>query len=147
MANRNYNQFQLTLEKSVVTLYATIDLAAGTPVLKSWSVPATGGAGSYATTGAAFKGIKSVTHAATGKYTITLTDNFVRLLDVGVTCTNNNGSAVPTARGAYVLSETVNSSTTPGLVIVTTDTGGIATAGGANDRLLITLQLANSTAP
>jgi hypothetical protein len=65
MANRLMRQFHYGLENKVVDLYAKVAVgAAGAPTLNA----------PYS------KGIKSVTRASAGKYTITLQDPYVSLM-------------------------------------------------------------------
>jgi hypothetical protein len=145
MANRNYSQFQLSHEKSTVTIYATVDLVSGVPVLKAFTAPATGGAGSYSTV-TSYKGIKSISYAAVGLLTVNLTDNFVRLLDVEITATNTDGATTPTIRGGFVVSEQVVNSTTPKFVLGMTNAAGALALPAATDRLLLAIVLSNSSA-
>lgn len=149
MAARNFTQFSYGLEKMPVLLYATIDFNdASAPALKSWSCPAAGGAGSYATTTSAYKGVTSVTRTAQGKYTIVLTDTYVRLLGMDYTFKAIDGLTSPKALTLFVMTEAVATNGTRTVVVGASNTANSTTLVdlGANDRVLFTFALSNSTA-
>ena len=126
MANRTFNQFQGSLEKGVVQLFAEISIAGdGTPTL------------------ARGKGIASVSVGAAGVYTVTLQDTYQRTLGVAATW-KLVGGAVP---GAYVVVDAdnvanVNAKT---IVLKTVDFSDTPINPGASS-LLLSITLSNSTA-
>jgi hypothetical protein len=147
MANRIYTQFRSSLEKKVVDVFATVDFAdTSAPIVKKFSTPLTGGAGSYATTTAAIKGLVSVARTAQGKYTFTFEDRFTRLLGLKVTPIAIDATTSPKALSWFVMSDTF--ATTKTLVVGFTATPNSATLVdlGANDRLAFTFTLSDSTA-
>ncbi len=151
MASRNFTQFAYSLEKAPVTLYAVVDFNdASAPTLRQWNTPAQGGAGNYTAASATlgYKGIKTVARTAQGKYTFTLQDNYVRLLDVSVTFKAIDGVTSPKAGDFFVMTEQVVSQTAPSLVIAFTNTPNSTTLVdlGANDRVIFTFVLSNSSA-
>ena len=92
MASRLFQQFQGSLEKGVVKLYAT--------VVSSTS-------GTIASQSA--KGlVVAKTAAKTGRYTITLADRYISLLNVTVTLQGAADAAYTTARGIEPFIRTVS---------------------------------------
>lgn len=80
MANRLYQQFQYTAERSPVTLYSTVTI---------------GAAGAVASGGVKGYGISSVAKQATaGQYQVVLQDKFTRALSVQVQVVHSSISAV-----------------------------------------------------
>jgi hypothetical protein len=147
-SKHHYTQFSYGLERNAVTLYATVDFnASSAPTLKSWSVSGAG-TGAYATTTTGFKGITSVARTAQGKYTFTLDENFVRLLDVQYAFKAIDGVTSPLALTMFVMTEAVTSTSAPTIVIGATGSAGSATLTdlGANDRVLFTFVLSNTMA-
>lgn len=127
MANRYFNQFRLSLEKQVVDLFAKVTFgASGAPTLDALNS----------------KGIKSIARTGAGAYTITLQDSYVRFLGIRHTAVS---ATAPTAPGAYVVSETVSSSTLPTVRIVF-NAAGTATDPASGEVALIQIVLKNSTA-
>lgn len=148
MANRTFTQFSYGFEKFPVTLYATVDFnASSAPVLKSWTIPGSGAAGSYATAGATgYKGVKSIVRTAQGKYTVTLSDPYIRIIDFQYAFKAIDGITSPLALNIFVMTEAV-ASATPTIVLGATGSAGSTslTDLGANDRVLFTFILSNST--
>ena len=104
MANRNYVQFQYSLEKKVVTLYATVKFNATTasPTLQQWQfggfASSYGGAAAPAYSSATAQGFKGIgggnqypsttvpiVYNSAGNYTVYLQDRYVRMLGFFVT--------------------------------------------------------------
>ena len=113
MANRQFQQFQGTLEKGVVKLFATI-------------VTSTSGAIS-STTATGLTVAKVAAEA--GRYRVTLDDKYTRLLAAQAIVTGAADAAYTTAKGAYAIVRNVAvSSATPVLDIqfVRTDTAADA---------------------
>ena len=53
MANRNFQEFQLTLEKRLITLYCSVSVAGGGAVtFQKWTPPQNGQASAYGTASA-----------------------------------------------------------------------------------------------
>lgn len=104
MASRLYDQYNMTIQKRSVTLWAIVGVPTGTtPVLLKWNYPqlgASGGAqGALARTYSAapstgggttfptryvqgYDGVFSVVRTGTGLWTVTLQDNYQRVLNV-----------------------------------------------------------------
>ena len=103
MANRNFVQFQYSLEKKWVSLFATVKFNATTasPTLQQWvaggfgNVASFGAAGYAAATAFGFKGIGGgnqypatnvpIVYNSAGNYTVFLQDRYVRLISFSVT--------------------------------------------------------------
>ena len=131
MANRMFQQFGLAMEKRLVTLGIKFT---------------GGGAGSNVVLDAAnSKGVKSISRTADGDHTITLQDNYVKLVDLSMAVTS---TGTPTTWGYFVKAITMNASggatirvgffgATPGTLVA------IATA----DTWQGTITLGDSTAP
>lgn len=146
MSQRLWTQFEYGLERKACHVYATVDFNdASAPIVKKFSVSAAGGAGSYATTTAAFKGFTGITRTAQGKYTLTFEDRYVRLLRVECTFVAIDGVTSPKALNFFVMSDTLT--TTKTIVLGFTNTANSATLVdlGANDRLQFEFVLSDST--
>jgi len=135
MAQRIFQQFVNTIEKATVRL--------------TLNVTATGA--NNAQTIVRGKGVTSVTQAATGKWTIVLDDIYFSLLGVDYVSVSSNGSTVPAAISACLLSQTV---ATPGagrngggsVVLQLLGTTGVAAAPLVSEGAYIELVLSNTTA-
>lgn len=126
MANRMYNQFQGSLEKGVVQLFAEISFgASGAPTLVRG------------------KGVASVAKAATGVYTVTLQDTYQRTLGVASTWKSSTAPAgVLVALGA----DNVATAGAPALSLKIWDEAGVATEPASGEAVLVAITLSNSTA-
>ena len=83
MADRNFQQFQYSLEKKVVHLYGTFTFSSGTP------------------TKARGKGISSITSAGSGVYNIVLTDKYKTMLGCDVSFKDASAIPGPAFMSAY----------------------------------------------
>lgn len=125
MANRNFNRAQ-NLEKEVKSLFADVAIgASGAPTLTKGL------------------GITSFVQNATGDYTITLDDKYVRLMNFN--CTQIQGAAIQ-GLVFQVLAETVSSTKTVRFSCVDLDGTPSAVNPTSGSRLLINIDLKNSTA-
>jgi hypothetical protein len=150
MANRQFQQFQASLEKGLVQLFCRVSVAAaGAVTLQKWnpstrayeSAP-TSGTGSYAL---GSQGIKTVARTGTGLWTITLQDTYYRLLGVRMTTTATSG--VATCGGLAVdAASDVTAVAAPVIKVVLFSTPGTPAAPASGDKidLRITLQNAGS---
>lgn len=124
--NRRYNQFRLSLEKSIVDLYAQVTIGAtGAPTLVA----------------ASSKGIASISRSSAGDYVLTLSDKYVGLLDFSVITQNATGISASADVG--IKAQSVASAKTIEFVC---STGGVATDPASGDRLFIKISLKASTA-
>lgn len=126
MANRMFNQFQGSLEKGLVQLFAEVSIdGSGAPTLVRG------------------KGVASVVKTATGVYTVTLQDSYIRTLGVAATW-KLNGQTPP---GAYVALDTDNVATAsaPTLVLNVLDYSDVLINPGVS-VVLLSVTLSNSTA-
>jgi hypothetical protein len=96
MANRQFDQYNLTIQKRVVELFGVFSMSGTNPVLQKWNYPAlssgalartysaapsTGGGTSFPTRYAqGCEGIFSCSRTAAGLWTLTLQDNYQRIL-------------------------------------------------------------------
>jgi hypothetical protein len=127
MANRMFNQFQGSLEKGVVQLFAELTFTGGTPAL------------------ARGKGIASVSKLGTGVFTITLQDSYVALLNMSVCVTTVGGvlAAAPIVQNRFTTDVTA---ATPIVNLGCYSLAGALTDPANVDRLFVALTLSNSTA-
>lgn len=139
MANRRFKQFRLALEPSVVDLFLKVTFAAsGVPTLVTSTTLPDGQVVN------ASKGITSFAQTGTGAYTITLQDNYIRLLMLkGIYV---SASSAPAAPGIYVVADGSATLNAPTITIVTTS-GGTPTNPASGEAVLLQLVLSNSTAP
>jgi len=113
MANRSFDQQDLTIQKRVVSLFGVFTLSGTTPALQKWNYPTLGtGANARTYTAAPIaaappsgtgpwplqysggcEGIFSVVRTATGLWTIKLQDNYQRLLGIAGFQTIAGGTA------------------------------------------------------
>jgi hypothetical protein len=128
MANRQFQQFQFTLEKFVVTLFgkATIG-AAGAPTLSQVNS----------------KGIKGIVRNSAGDYTITLQDSYYKLLDVKAVV--QNASGIP-ASGVVGIKANAVTTAPNGTLEVVFSNGGAATDPASGDTIYFIVRLSNSGA-
>ena len=129
MANRRFEQFQLSLEKAIVTLYGQVAIGStGAPTLST----------------AKSKGILSIARTATGKYTITLSDIYQRLVGFDYTYIVASGAPGTTAVASPVVRADNSASATPTIVVEFLDNTGTANEIASGVTLLIQIQLKNS---
>lgn len=132
MANRTFNQFQGSLEKGVVQLYAEIAFgASGAATLVKSAV--NGGC----------KGVASATKTATGVYDVVLQDSYIRTLGVASTW---KGATASAGILVQLTTDSVDNATTPKLTLTVYDEAGAATEPASGESLLLSLTLSNSTA-
>ncbi len=148
MANRDFQQFQSSLEKGLVQLHCRVSVAGGgavtlqkwNPATRTYSSAATSGVGTYAV-GA--QGIKTVARTGTGAWTIVLQDSYQRLLDVKVLTTAASG--VLTVINAAVDATTdVTSNTAPTIKILLNSATATAADPASGDKIDLTFTLQNS---
>lgn len=121
MASRNFHRAQ-ALEPEVKSLFATVTIGASGAVTSTVSA-----------------GVATVAKSATGRYTVTLQDKYVRLLHVSVVHINSTTEDLQW----HVTAEDVASAKTIGLVAhdAATDTDP-----ASGTKLLIKIDLKNTTA-
>lgn len=128
MANRWFQQFRYSLEKSVVDLYAVVDFgAAGAPTLDSSNNS---------------KGISSITRTGAGVYDIVLQDSYYKLLNVSGVFLAAAGAASP---NLSVAAEAVGTQA-GGTMTIQFQNGGINTDPGNGETLYLQITLGNSSA-
>lgn len=138
MASRTFNQFQGTLQKGVVTLFAKL-VPDGTGALQVVTSEVINAASSPVTINPSNGFVEELITPSSSKYLIKLQDPYVRLLSVTVNEVVDVGGSL-TAPVSVVWADNVNSQTDPSLTI----------QFGAGDvtanTLLLSVTLANSTA-
>lgn len=129
MANRWFNQFQKSLEKEVVNLFAVVAFgAAGAPTLNTSNNS---------------KGIASISRTAQGSFLITLQDSYYKLLSLdGVFLTTGAGPAAPT----IALSAAAVGTQSGGTLQLQTQNGGSNTDPDTGETLYLHIVLGNSSA-
>lgn len=129
MANRWFNQFQKSLEKEVVNLFAVVSFgAAGAPTLNTSNNS---------------KGIASISRTAQGSFLITLQDSYWKFLSLdGVFLTSGAGPAA----GTIALSAEDVDLQAGGTLQLQTQNGGINTDPASGEVLYLHLVLSNSSA-
>ena len=145
MANRFFNQYNLTLDKGIVSIYARVTFkGASAPVLDATNS----------------KGVVSVTRNGTGIYTFvfgtknaqgsTLFDTYNRIKYVDA-CFNTvavGAGVLPAAPTFSITADSVNTVNVASLQITfTTAGGGSATDPAANEVGLFNFTFSNSNAP
>lgn len=124
MANRTFNQFQGSLEKGVVQLFAEVSFdPLGAPTLVRG------------------KGIAGVVDNGSGEYTINLQDTYQRVLGMALVWKNNGLNNI---RDAIMLGDG-SAADPPYVDLAFFDSSGVGTAP-TSGAALITLTLSNSTA-
>lgn len=125
MANRMFNQFQGTLEKGVVQLFAEISFdAGGVPTLVRG------------------KGIASLSTGAAGVFELTLQDTYQRVLGLSGVFASAGLPVAPIVCG--VIDDVANSAA-PKVTVKTYTLAGTPD-DPADETLLLTISLSNSTA-
>lgn len=131
MASRRFKQFQYSLETAVVKLYSKVTFAgSGAPTLATLS-PATN------------QGILSISRISAGRYTITLTDPYVRVMSIHSVPVK--GTGITTAASFQLVSENVASISAPVILIQYSDAAGVAVDPASGEAALIEITLKNSS--
>jgi hypothetical protein len=128
MANRYMNQFQYSLVPSKCVLFGQV---------------AIGGTGAPTISAANSKGIASIVRNSAGNYTVTLSDSWVKLLNIQAQFIDSGTQTVATT---YVVSQTINSSAGKVIVIQCVDFAGAAVDPRSGATMLLEINLSNSTA-
>lgn len=129
MANRWFQQFRYSLEKSVVDLYGVVSFgAAGSPTLDTSNNS---------------KGIASITRTGAGTYDIVLQDSYYKFLNLtGCFVTATGGPASPTL---YVSQQAVGTQSGGTLTLVCQN-GGTDTDPADGEVLYFQITVGNSSA-
>jgi hypothetical protein len=129
MANRYFDQFQLSLEKSKVRLFGKVSIGAtGAPTLDAVNS----------------KGVASITRNSAGNYTVVLQDVYSRFMDFHPCLVV--GAGTPAAPHCFVVSESVANVASKAIVIQFTAADGVtATDPADGESLRFTLDLKNSS--
>jgi hypothetical protein len=120
-----FNQFQGTLEKGVVTLFAEVSFgASGAPTLVRG------------------KGIASVSRTSTGLFVVTLQDSYILTLGLGSAW---KGTAAP-AGNEVVLDTDGVANGTPAVTLKVYTAAGALVDPASGESVLLSFTLSNSTA-
>lgn len=98
MANRNFDQFQQTLVRGLVSMFAYVKFnGSGSPTLLDVKVFQNNQTVNFVTapTAGAKGGALSIVRNGTGDYTLTLQDKFVAVLQFAITFVSNSNAASP----------------------------------------------------
>jgi hypothetical protein len=160
MANRQFQQYQMTSLKGVVYLGATVNIGAtGAPTLQKWTpvgisnatgaysaAPTSGASGLNNNASIGEQGVKSISRVSTGVYLLTLQDSYARLLDFH--CFFSNATGLPTVVYSGVWSVGTNVTTSTGGTIKFTTMSSSATAAdpASGDVMGVLMLLQSSTA-
>lgn len=143
MANRNFSPLSGTLEKQVITLYATVAIGGtGAPTLRS--VTADGKTLANAGTGG-FRGIKSIARNSAGQYKVVLQDTYYRLLACWVGFQVDAAPAAPTTHTMSTGTD-VTSASSPQITVQCRSSAGAATDPASGEVMVLEIELANSGA-
>lgn len=124
MASRRFYQFRYSAEAEIVELYMAVSIgAAGAPTLVANQN----------------KAISAIARNSAGNYTVTLSDNYKRIMLA------EYSPLSPTAPAAPVMSVITDSSASGSLVLQFTNSTGVATDPASGETLLLCLTLKNST--
>jgi len=125
MANRMFNQFQGTLEKGVVTLFAEVSFgASGAPTLVRG------------------KGIASVSRTSTGLFVVTLQDSYILTLGLGSAW---KGTGAPAGNEVVLDTDSVANGT-PAVTLKVYTSAGALVDPASGESVLLSFTLSNSTA-
>lgn len=155
MSNLAYNQFDFSVIKKKVTLYAVVDVGgSGAVTLKQWtpSVGASAGTYSSAQTTAAnayspagTQGIASVTkETAAGQWTFTFQGSFARLLGARATCLVPT-TGISAAPDLGVVGVTPGVASAPGSVTIALSLNGAAANPASGERVIVEFVLDDSS--
>lgn len=166
MANRTFQEKQLSLVKRLVKLYVTVSVGGGGAVtLKKRTYTAMGSGGTAATssltsaptTGVGYAvgdavGVRSVARADTGKWTVTLSDSYQYLLGVVLALTSNTTGVATAAQVGIVSGSTTPTTNTAvgngGVVTVQfVDFAGAAVDPASGDTIVLELTLGDASEP
>ncbi len=125
MASRLF-QFQYSYERDLTHIVAKITIgSSGAPTLTN------------------AKGIVSMTHTGTGAYTIVLKDNYYLFMSASASFISS--TSAPAAPSLNVVSETVNSSSAPSVLIQMRDIAGAAADPASTEVMLLHLVMRNAS--
>jgi hypothetical protein len=166
MATRGFMDKQYTLVKKQTTLYAAVAVSGTTPALQKWNYP-TLGAGPNARTytaapapsalgtgypypnqyAAGAEGVRNVARTAAGLWTVTLQDNYQRVLSVTLNVQVAGGLAniVAVGRNTSVDSMAAQGGSQFGLALLSAT--GVAADPTSGHVLLLGIVLADGTEP
>lgn len=166
MANRQFDQYSLTIQKRFVTLFAYVAVPTGTaPVLQKWNygafntgstantytaAPTTGGSSSQFTKYAqGAEGIFSVARTGTGLWTLTLQDPYRRVLHVGGDHSIAGGTAniIAVVENPTITSLTSSTQTVIGIALLSASATLADPTAGATSLVRIKIDLGDSTEP
>ena len=162
MSNRNYDQFQQTLIRGLVSLFAYVKFnGAGAPTLADIKILQNNQVVSFVTapTGGAKGGSLSLLRNGVGDYTLTLQDKYVAVLAASMTFLSNSNAASPiiqikvasnpNAAGSSTGQGWTGASGSPSLNAIeflTFSAQGTSADPGAGELGILSLQLMNGTA-
>lgn len=165
-ANRQFDQYDLTIQKRKVTLWAFVTVPTGTtPILQKWNygafntgstvntytaAPTTGGSTSQFTKYAqGAEGIFSVARTATGLWTLTLQDSYRRLLHVSGDMSIAGGTAniIAVVENPTITSFASSAQTVIGIALLSSTATLADPTAAATTLVRIQLDLCDSTAP
>lgn len=130
MANRQFQQFQYSLEKAVVTLFANISIgAAGAPTM----------------TAGKNKGIASVVRNSAGNYTVNLQDKYQYLLFMDSAINLNSGAPSAGTNVTMLVRADNTAAASPNIQVEFVNAAGTAVDLASGCTLLLSPQLKNST--
>ncbi len=143
MANRTFNQFQGTLQKGVVTLFAKveIDLATGDPTLITSETILGPQNPTSINPSAGFAYVQKFTSPGPDTYTLGLQDPYVRLLSVTAVEDLSAGTGI---QDKLIVTGNVNDQNDPYVDTIISSTP--VSGGSGTTVMLFTVTLANSTA-
>lgn len=148
MANRSFMQWQYSMVKGRVTLFARITIGAtGAPTLTKWN-PGTGTFTAAPTTGIGpyaigCEGVKSVSRVSTGVYVLLLQDTYQRLLDLDMTVANATGLPTTPGIGQWTTGTDVRTLAT-GIKFTTMSSSATAADPASGDVLYLQIDLQNA---
>lgn len=165
MASRAFDQWLFTIPKRVVEMFAFVAVPAGTtPVLQKYNFPVLGSGGrtlSAATVTTAtplgfpqnyqagFEGVFSVARTAVGLWTLTLQDNYQRILRVGGDHSIAGGTAniVSVVENPTITSMSSSNGSVVGIALQSSSATLADPTAGATSVVRIHLVLGDATEP
>jgi hypothetical protein len=166
MSNRQFDQYNLTIQKRMVTLWAEVAVPSGTtPVLQKYNYPQFGTGPNARTLTAAVtasaplgfpnnyqagaEGVFSVARTGAGLWTLTLQDNYQRILSIGGNHSIAGGTAniVAVTENTTITNLASANGSIIGIALLSSTTTLADPTASASSVVRIMLQLADATEP
>jgi len=157
MANRTFDQYDLTILKRICTLWAQVQVTGTTPALQKWNypqlnnstvartysnAPSSGGGTGFPTRYAQGEsGVFSVARTGTGLWTLTLQDNYQRVIGIrcDVSIAGGLSNIVACAENSTISNMSASGGSVVGLALLSSSATAADPTSGSLVRLRIEL--------